>query len=628
MCRAARQALADLGHRGRRLPGGGVPPRPPSAWPASRRASASASARPRSARSPSCSSVSTRYADPDRVAGRPLRPAPVLTAAAAADGHSVRCSSRSPRPTRSACSPAGCSASATRMTFVSVLRLVAAHFPARRYAVVAAHAALGALGNLVATLPLDPAARQRRLDRDVRRRRCCSPPATRWCWCFACATNPPGAAGAAGGTRVAALRARPGPRTRGARPAPGSASGCTSPRCSPRRCSGLLWGFPYLVQAQGLPEPAASSVLGVLVLGAIVGGPVIGAVISRRPELRMPTGRRLPARRARRVGRAAAAGPGDAGRRSSSSGSRCCRSGGPVSAIGVRAGPRLQPAAPGGHGDRRGQRRRVRRHHGVGAGRRPAAGGVRRRLPAPRSGSRCCRRRAAAARRRGGPRVVAAGAGGRVRRPAARGEDVPVRIRRRVDGTSPGLSVAAVHRHGFLARVPTAASTRPTVAPGLLRRRQAGPGMTSHDVVARVRRIMGTRKVGHAGTLDPMATGVLVLGIERATKLLGHLALDRKATWPRSASASPPHRRRRGRRRAEVDALVGDRRRHRRGVRGADRGHPAGPQSVSAVKIDGKRATRGCGRARTSMLAAAPGDRFPVRPAGHRAAAAPPSSWT
>jgi tRNA pseudouridine55 synthase len=53
--------------------------------------------------------------------------------------------------------------------------------------------------------------------------------------------------------------------------------------------------------------------------------------------------------------------------------------------------------------------------------------------------------------------------------------------------------------------------------------------MTSHDVVARVRRIMGTRKVGHAGTLDPMATGVLVLGVERATKLLGQLALDSKA---------------------------------------------------------------------------------------------------
>jgi tRNA pseudouridine55 synthase len=53
-------------------------------------------------------------------------------------------------------------------------------------------------------------------------------------------------------------------------------------------------------------------------------------------------------------------------------------------------------------------------------------------------------------------------------------------------------------------------------------------GMTSHDVVARVRRIVGTRKVGHAGTLDPMATGVLVIGVERATRLLGHLALRDK----------------------------------------------------------------------------------------------------
>lgn len=54
-------------------------------------------------------------------------------------------------------------------------------------------------------------------------------------------------------------------------------------------------------------------------------------------------------------------------------------------------------------------------------------------------------------------------------------------------------------------------------------------GMTSHDVVARCRKILGTRKVGHAGTLDPMATGVLVLGIERATKLLGLLSLTTKA---------------------------------------------------------------------------------------------------
>lgn len=49
-------------------------------------------------------------------------------------------------------------------------------------------------------------------------------------------------------------------------------------------------------------------------------------------------------------------------------------------------------------------------------------------------------------------------------------------------------------------------------------------GWTSHDVVAKMRGIAGTRKVGHAGTLDPMATGVLVLGIGRATRLLGHLS--------------------------------------------------------------------------------------------------------
>ncbi|MCT1683602.1 tRNA pseudouridine(55) synthase TruB [Corynebacterium appendicis] len=53
-------------------------------------------------------------------------------------------------------------------------------------------------------------------------------------------------------------------------------------------------------------------------------------------------------------------------------------------------------------------------------------------------------------------------------------------------------------------------------------------GVTSHDVVARLRRFFGTRKVGHAGTLDPMATGVLVAGIERGTKLLAHLVADEK----------------------------------------------------------------------------------------------------
>src|SRR6476469_1406258 len=54
-------------------------------------------------------------------------------------------------------------------------------------------------------------------------------------------------------------------------------------------------------------------------------------------------------------------------------------------------------------------------------------------------------------------------------------------------------------------------------------------GWTSHQVGGRARRVLGTRKVGHAGTLDPMATGVLVLGVGRATRLLGQLALTDKA---------------------------------------------------------------------------------------------------
>ena len=47
--------------------------------------------------------------------------------------------------------------------------------------------------------------------------------------------------------------------------------------------------------------------------------------------------------------------------------------------------------------------------------------------------------------------------------------------------------------------------------------------MTSHDVVAIARRVLGTRKVGHAGTLDPMATGVLILGFNNGTRLLGYI---------------------------------------------------------------------------------------------------------
>src|SRR5580698_3532487 len=49
------------------------------------------------------------------------------------------------------------------------------------------------------------------------------------------------------------------------------------------------------------------------------------------------------------------------------------------------------------------------------------------------------------------------------------------------------------------------------------------PGWTSHDVVARCRRLFGQRRVGHAGTLDPDATGVLLVGLGRATRLMRFL---------------------------------------------------------------------------------------------------------
>src|SRR5215203_7192895 len=60
------------------------------------------------------------------------------------------------------------------------------------------------------------------------------------------------------------------------------------------------------------------------------------------------------------------------------------------------------------------------------------------------------------------------------------------------------------------------------VPPSLLLVDKPG-GMTSHDVVARARRVLSVRKVGHAGTLDPMATGLLVLGVGAATRLLGYV---------------------------------------------------------------------------------------------------------
>ncbi|GAA1272216.1 tRNA pseudouridine(55) synthase TruB [Saccharothrix xinjiangensis] len=116
-------------------------------------------------------------------------------------------------------------------------------------------------------------------------------------------------------------------------------------------------------------------------------------------------------------------------------------------------------------------------------------------------------------------------------------------------------------------------------------------GMTSHDVVARVRRILGTRKVGHAGTLDPMATGVLVLGIERATKLLGHLALDSKAylsTIRLGASTTTDDAE--GEVIAAADASDVPEDAIRAGVARLTGPIQQVPSAVSAVKVDGKRA--------------------------------------
>jgi tRNA pseudouridine55 synthase len=108
-------------------------------------------------------------------------------------------------------------------------------------------------------------------------------------------------------------------------------------------------------------------------------------------------------------------------------------------------------------------------------------------------------------------------------------------------------------------------------------------GITSHGVVARVRRLVGTRKVGHAGTLDPMATGVLVLGVDRATRLLGHLMLTEKgydatirlgvATMTATAVASHLDE---ATVRAALAEFVGD--------------IEQVPTAVSAIKVDGKRA--------------------------------------
>ena len=116
-------------------------------------------------------------------------------------------------------------------------------------------------------------------------------------------------------------------------------------------------------------------------------------------------------------------------------------------------------------------------------------------------------------------------------------------------------------------------------------------GITSHDVVSRVRRLAGTRKVGHAGTLDPMATGVLLVGVNRATRLLGHLMLTTKAydaTIRLGVSTTTDDAE--GEVVAETTASF-----HQPGLVRAEFEKQVGeilqvPTAVSAIKVDGKRA--------------------------------------
>ena len=115
-------------------------------------------------------------------------------------------------------------------------------------------------------------------------------------------------------------------------------------------------------------------------------------------------------------------------------------------------------------------------------------------------------------------------------------------------------------------------------------------GLTSHDVVARMRRLAGTRKVGHAGTLDPMATGVLLLGIERATRLLGRLALTDKAydATIRLGVATVTDDAE-GEVLEVVDAAHVEPAAILAGVRGLTGAIEQRPSSVSAIKVDGVR---------------------------------------
>jgi tRNA pseudouridine55 synthase len=116
-------------------------------------------------------------------------------------------------------------------------------------------------------------------------------------------------------------------------------------------------------------------------------------------------------------------------------------------------------------------------------------------------------------------------------------------------------------------------------------------GHTSHDVVARVRRMANTRRVGHAGTLDPMATGLLILGIEQATKLLTFLVGEDKtyeATIRLGAATVTDDRE--GDVLSSADASVLSDDQITAAIKPLTGEIMQVPSSVSAIKVDGERA--------------------------------------
>jgi len=115
-------------------------------------------------------------------------------------------------------------------------------------------------------------------------------------------------------------------------------------------------------------------------------------------------------------------------------------------------------------------------------------------------------------------------------------------------------------------------------------------GVTSHDVVSRARRALGTRKVGHAGTLDPMATGLLLLGVDSSTRLLTYLVgLGKRYTATIRLGQSSTTDDAEGELSAPVDATGLTRAQLDTGIAALTGEIAQVPSTFSAIKVDGRR---------------------------------------